>query len=101
MEVKQPPRHMEAALTVTHHQEPVINFNKVLHTVEGLSNNLQQDTGKNVQLTYVDQGNTGEKDLPELLAELGKSNVLTMLIEGGGIILGQAFRGKLVKEVYW
>jgi len=41
------------------------------------------------------------KDLPEVLAELGKSNVLTVLIEGGGIILGQAFREKLVDEVYW
>ncbi len=41
------------------------------------------------------------KDLPEVLADLGKSNVLTVLIEGGGIILGQAFREKLVDEVYW
>lgn len=41
------------------------------------------------------------KDLPEVLAELGRSGVTTVLIEGGGIILGQAFRERLVDEVYW
>ncbi|WP_395750746.1 bifunctional diaminohydroxyphosphoribosylaminopyrimidine deaminase/5-amino-6-(5-phosphoribosylamino)uracil reductase RibD [Prosthecobacter sp.] len=41
------------------------------------------------------------KDLPEVLAELGKSGVVSVLIEGGGVILGQAFQEKLVDEVYW
>lgn len=41
------------------------------------------------------------KSLPEVLAELGKSSVLSVLIEGGGIVLGQAFRDRLVDEVYW
>jgi diaminohydroxyphosphoribosylaminopyrimidine deaminase/5-amino-6-(5-phosphoribosylamino)uracil reductase len=41
------------------------------------------------------------KDLPEVLADLGKSGVLSVLIEGGGIVLGQAFRERLVDEVYW
>ena len=41
------------------------------------------------------------KDLPEVLADLGKRGVVTVLIEGGGIILGQAFRERLVDEVYW
>ncbi|MCB1277246.1 bifunctional diaminohydroxyphosphoribosylaminopyrimidine deaminase/5-amino-6-(5-phosphoribosylamino)uracil reductase RibD [Prosthecobacter sp.] len=41
------------------------------------------------------------KDLPEVLADLGKGGVLSVLIEGGGIILGQAFRERLVDEVYW
>lgn len=41
------------------------------------------------------------KDLPEVLKELGKSGVTTVLIEGGGIILGQAFRECLIDEVYW
>lgn len=40
-------------------------------------------------------------DLPEVLAELGKHGVVSVLIEGGGIILGQAFRERLVDEVYW
>jgi riboflavin biosynthesis pyrimidine reductase len=41
------------------------------------------------------------KDIAEVPAELGKRNVLTVLIEGGDIILGQAFREKPVNEVYW
>ena len=41
------------------------------------------------------------KDLPEALALLGKNGVLSVLIEGGGIVLGQAFREQLVDEVYW
>lgn len=40
-------------------------------------------------------------DLPEVLAQLGRHEVVSVLIEGGGIILGQAFREKLVDEVYW
>lgn len=39
--------------------------------------------------------------LSDVLRELGKSGITTVLIEGGGIILGQAFREKLVDEVYW
>jgi diaminohydroxyphosphoribosylaminopyrimidine deaminase/5-amino-6-(5-phosphoribosylamino)uracil reductase len=37
--------------------------------------------------------------LREILAELGKENVSHLLIEGGGEILTQAFRAKLVNEV--
>ena len=42
-----------------------------------------------------------DKSLPESLALLGKHGVLSVLIEGGGSVLGQAFREKLVDEVYW
>jgi len=41
------------------------------------------------------------KDLPEALALLGKLGFLSVLIEGGGIVLGQAFREQLVDEIYW
>ncbi|WP_395741288.1 bifunctional diaminohydroxyphosphoribosylaminopyrimidine deaminase/5-amino-6-(5-phosphoribosylamino)uracil reductase RibD [Prosthecobacter sp.] len=41
------------------------------------------------------------KNLPEVLKELGKRGVVSVLIEGGGVIHGQAFREKLVDEVYW
>lgn len=41
------------------------------------------------------------KDLPGVLKDLGKRGVLSVLIEGGGIIMGQAFRERLVDEVYW
>ncbi len=44
---------------------------------------------------------TYSKNLPEVLKELGQRGVTAVLIEGGGIILGQAFREKLVDEVYW
>jgi diaminohydroxyphosphoribosylaminopyrimidine deaminase/5-amino-6-(5-phosphoribosylamino)uracil reductase len=40
-------------------------------------------------------------DLPEVLQDLGKRSVMAVLIEGGGLVLGQAFREKLVDEVYW
>lgn len=42
-----------------------------------------------------------DKSLPDALAILGKHGVMSVLIEGGGIILGQAFREKVVDEVYW
>lgn len=40
-------------------------------------------------------------DLPDVLKELGKRGVMSVLIEGGGMVLGQAFRERLVDEVYW
>ena len=42
-----------------------------------------------------------DKDLPQVLADLGRRGVVSVLIEGGGVILGQAFRERLVDEVYW
>lgn len=41
------------------------------------------------------------KSLTEALVELGKNSVVSVLIEGGGIVLGQAFREQLVDEVCW
>jgi diaminohydroxyphosphoribosylaminopyrimidine deaminase/5-amino-6-(5-phosphoribosylamino)uracil reductase len=40
-------------------------------------------------------------DLREVLVLLGERGIVTVLIEGGGIILGQAFREQLVDEVHW
>ncbi len=40
-------------------------------------------------------------DFPEVLRELGKLGVLSVLVEGGGIILGRAFSCQLVDEVVW
>lgn len=40
-------------------------------------------------------------DLPEVLQDLGRRGVMAVLIEGGGIVLGQAFRESLVDEVFW
>jgi len=40
-------------------------------------------------------------DLPEVLHDLGQRGVVSVLIEGGGLVLGQAFRESLVDEVFW
>ncbi len=41
------------------------------------------------------------QDLGDALRTLGRQGVLTVLIEGGGIVLGQAFHQQLVDEVFW
>ena len=38
---------------------------------------------------------------PEVLRELGKCGVLSVLVEGGGLILGEAFASREVDEVVW
>ena len=40
-------------------------------------------------------------DFPEVLRELGARGVVSVLVEGGGIILGQAFASREVDEVAW
>lgn len=40
-------------------------------------------------------------ELRDVLRQLSERGVMTVLIEGGGIILGQAFREQLVDEVHW
>lgn len=40
-------------------------------------------------------------DFPEVLQELGKQGVVTVLVEGGGAILGRAFASREVDEVVW
>ena len=42
-------------------------------------------------------------DLPlsKVLQELGRRGIVSVLIEGGGNVLAQAFKSQLVDEVYW
>lgn len=40
-------------------------------------------------------------DFPEVLRELGNRGCTTVLVEGGGIILGRAFSCRMVDEVAW
>ena len=40
-------------------------------------------------------------DFPEVLRELGNRGVVSVLVEGGGIILGRAFASREVDEVVW
>lgn len=40
-------------------------------------------------------------ELRDVLKQLAERGVVSVLIEGGGMVLGQAFREKLVDEVHW
>lgn len=40
-------------------------------------------------------------DFPDVLSELGKRGATTVLVEGGGIVMGQAFASRMVDEVAW
>ncbi len=42
-----------------------------------------------------------EGDLIDVLTDLGERGAMCVLIEGGGIVLGQAFREHLVDEAHW
>ena len=42
----------------------------------------------------------GRVDLPETMAELGRRDVVNLLVEGGGIVLGSLFDAGLVDKVY-
>lgn len=41
------------------------------------------------------------KSFMEVLAELGSRGIVTVLVEGGGIVIGQAFQTQEVDEVHW
>lgn len=41
------------------------------------------------------------ENLREVMQQLGERGLVSVLIEGGGIVLGQAFREHLVDEVHW
>lgn len=38
---------------------------------------------------------------PEVLKELGSRDIVTVLVEGGGNVMGQAFQSQEVDEVFW
>lgn len=38
---------------------------------------------------------------PDVLKELGRRGICTVLVEGGGIVIGQAFQSQEVDEVHW
>ncbi len=45
-------------------------------------------------------GEDGRVDLGELLAELGRRDVVSLMVEGGGMVLGSLFDARLVDKVY-
>jgi diaminohydroxyphosphoribosylaminopyrimidine deaminase/5-amino-6-(5-phosphoribosylamino)uracil reductase len=40
-------------------------------------------------------------DFPQVLRELGARGVMSVLVEGGGIVLSQAFASRMIDEVVW
>jgi diaminohydroxyphosphoribosylaminopyrimidine deaminase/5-amino-6-(5-phosphoribosylamino)uracil reductase len=46
-----------------------------------------------------DEDRDGRVPLPELLRELGSRGVVTLLLEGGGVLLGSFFDQRLVDKV--
>ena len=57
-----------------------------------------EETGAQVAVLPTDE--EGRASLPELLEQLGRSEVLTLLVEGGGILLGSLFDRGLVDKVH-
>lgn len=55
-------------------------------------------TDEHKDRTIILQGNYQFKDV---LKELAKRGITTLLVEGGGSILGQAFHAKAVDEIFW
>ena len=52
------------------------------------------------EVYQVPAGRDGRVDLPSLLAKLGHRGVVSLLAEGGGVVLGSLFDGGLVDKVF-
>ena len=55
---------------------------------------------RGAQVLQVPLNEQGRVDLPETMAELGRRDVVNLLVEGGGIVLGSLFDAGLVDKVY-
>ncbi len=55
---------------------------------------------RGAQVLQVPLNEQGRADLPETMAELGRRDVVNLLVEGGGIVLGSLFDAGLVDKVY-
>jgi diaminohydroxyphosphoribosylaminopyrimidine deaminase/5-amino-6-(5-phosphoribosylamino)uracil reductase len=54
---------------------------------------------RGAELAIYPQGNDGRVDLTALLLDLGSRGVLTLLVEGGGVLHGSFFDQRLVDKV--
>lgn len=57
-------------------------------------------TQKGVEVLVLETDGEGRVSLPTLLAELGKREITSLMVEGGGQILGSMFAEQLVDRVY-
>jgi diaminohydroxyphosphoribosylaminopyrimidine deaminase/5-amino-6-(5-phosphoribosylamino)uracil reductase len=55
---------------------------------------------ENVEVALFAAGADGRVSLPHLLADLGRRGVLTLLVEGGGVLLGSFFDQRLVDKLH-
>jgi diaminohydroxyphosphoribosylaminopyrimidine deaminase/5-amino-6-(5-phosphoribosylamino)uracil reductase len=55
---------------------------------------------RKVEVLILPEGADGRVSLPDLLRELGKRGVLTLLVEGGGVLHGAFFDQRLVDKVH-
>jgi len=55
---------------------------------------------RGAQVLQVPLNEPGRVDLPETMAELGRRDVVNLLVEGGGMVLGSLFDSGLVDKVY-
>ena len=55
---------------------------------------------RGAQVLPVPPNEQGRVDLPEIMAELGRRDVVNLLVEGGGMVLGSLFDAGLVDKVY-
>jgi len=51
------------------------------------------------EVLVLDEGPDGRVPLPQLLRELGAKGIVTLLVEGGGVLLGSFFDQRLVDKV--
>jgi diaminohydroxyphosphoribosylaminopyrimidine deaminase/5-amino-6-(5-phosphoribosylamino)uracil reductase len=54
---------------------------------------------RGVEVLTLPTGEDGRVDLPALLDELGRMQVVSLLVEGGGTVLEAFFRGRLVDKL--
>ena len=57
-------------------------------------------TDRGAQVLQLPLKEPGRVDWPETLAELGRRDVVNLLVEGGGVVLGSLFDAGLVDKVY-
>lgn len=81
--------------------EPTLPGKTLVVTTEAVApEHLETLEKLNVEIWMLPATATGQVDLTSLLAELGQRNILSLVVEGGGQVLGSFFDSGLVNEVW-